>query len=115
MTIHWVFQNTTSPLIDMFLIPRQGAPVPAALVQAGLILFYSVRYSTALQLHLLSWWSSIIMELGGFPFVIAELLLHSDLAVPSTVSQTVYCAGRWIEGAPASKVLKESLLLLLML
>ncbi|KAK9918309.1 hypothetical protein WJX75_003092 [Coccomyxa subellipsoidea] len=52
----------------------QGAPVPASLVQAGFILFYCVRSSTALQLHLLAWWSSIIMEIG-----------------------------RWIEGASAGK------------
>lgn len=41
--------------------------MPASLVQAGFILVYQTRFNTSLQLHLLSFFSSLIMELGARP------------------------------------------------
>ncbi|BDA49181.1 hypothetical protein COCOBI_13-2910 [Coccomyxa sp. Obi] len=84
-----VVANAVAGMACILLLKRdeigQGAPMPASLVQAGFILFYSVRCSIALQLHLLSWWSSIIMEFG-----------------------------RWIEGVPAWRSVSESLVLMVL-
>ncbi|CAL8464055.1 g3590 [Coccomyxa elongata] len=84
-----VIANALAGMACILLLKReeigQGAPMPASLVQAGFILFYSVRCSIALQLHLLSWWSSIIMEFG-----------------------------RWIEGVPPWRSVSESLALLVL-
>ena len=45
-------------------MPIQGAPLPASLIHAGFICMYQLRLDSTIALHLLSWFSSLIMELG---------------------------------------------------
>jgi hypothetical protein len=43
----------------------QGAPFPASLIHAGFVCMYQLRLDNTIALHLLSWFSSLIMELGA--------------------------------------------------
>ena len=108
--------------------------MPASLVQAGFILFYSVRCSIALQLHLLSWWSSIIMEFGaGTEDLVNNIANYLCLFVNKYCTDRsshwirkiiltwfiltwnrTFLAGRWIEGVRPWRGVSESLVLMLL-